>query len=141
MNYIENILTDLGVKIGEEFNLKYSDGEFFSSNTYHFNDNFYLLRSWECEADFSESNTKILLLLLQGVLVIEKDDFNPVDGEIFYFLTLGVTHIQLAKFDSNNLLHVLLKNSNMVYRSEAEVMEHFKEDYKTLTGSEYDDHW
>lgn len=141
MNYIENILTDLGVKIGEEFNLKYSDGEFFSSNTYHFNDNFYLLRSWECEADFSESNAKILLLLLQGVLVIEKDDFNPVDGEIFYFPTLGVTHIQLARFDSNNLLHVLLKNSNMVYRSEKEVMEHFKEDYKTLTGSEYDDHW
>ena len=140
MNYIENILTDLGVKIGEEFNLKYSDGEFFSSNTYHFNDNFYLLRSWECEADFSESNAKILLLLLQGVLVIEKDDFNPVDGDIFYFPTLGVTRIQLAKFDSNNLLHVFLKNSNMAYRSEAEVMEHFKEDYKTLTGSEYDDH-
>ena len=140
MNYIENILTDLGVKIGEECNLKYSDGEFFSSNTYHFNDNFYLLRSWECEADFSESNAKILLLLLQGVLVIEKDDFNPVDGEIFYFPILGVTHIQLAKFDSNNILHVLLKNSNMVYRSEKEVMEHFKEDYKTLTGSEYDDH-
>ena len=139
MNYIENILTDLGVKIGEEFNLKYSDGEFFSSNTYHFNDNFYLLRSWECEADFSESNAKILLLLLQGVLVIEKDDFNPVDGDIFYFPTLGVTHIQLARFDSNNLLHVLLKNSNMVYRSEKEVMEHFKEDYKTLTGSAYYD--
>ena len=89
MNYIENILTDLGVKIGEEFNLKYSDGEFFSSNTYHFNDNFYLLRSWECEADFSESNAKILLLLLQGVLVIEKDGFNPVDGEIFYFPNLA----------------------------------------------------
>ena len=141
MNYIENILTDLVVKIGEEFNLKYSDGEFFSSNTYLFNDNFYLLRSWECEADFSESNAKILLLLLQGVLVIEKDDFNPVDGDIFYFPTLGVTHIQLAKFDSNNILHVLLKKSNMVYRSEKEVMEHFKEDYKTLTGSEYDDHW
>lgn len=139
MNYIKNILTDLGVKIGEEFTLKYSNGDFFSSNTYHFNDNFCLLRYWECEADFSESNAKILLLILQGVLVIEKSDTNIVDGEIFYFPTLGVTHIQLAKFDSNNLLHVLLKNSNMVYRSEAEVMEHFKEDYKTLTGSDYDD--
>ena len=139
MNYIENILTNLGVKIGEEFNLKYSNGDFFSSNTYYFNDNFYLLRHWEREADFSESNAKILLLILQGVLVIEKDGFNPVDGEIFYFPNLGAIHVQLAKFDSNNLLHALLKKSNMVYRSGKEAMENFKEDYKILTGSAYYD--
>lgn len=139
MNYMKNILEDLGVKVGEDFTLQYSDGSFFSSNTYHFNDNFYLLRSWECEADFSESNAKILLLMLQGVLVIEKDGFNPVDGEIFYFPNLGVTHVQLAKFDSNNPLHLLLKHSNMVYRSGKEAMENFKEDYKILTGSVYYD--
>ena len=140
MNYIGNILTNLGVKINEEFTLKYSNGDFFSSNTYYFNDNFYLLRHWECEADFSESNAKLLLLILQGVLVIEKKDgFKPVDGEIFYFPNLGVTHVQLAKFDSNNLLHLLLKKSNMVYRSGKEAMENFKEDYKTLTGIVYYD--
>lgn len=137
MNYMKNILEDLGVKVGEDFTLQYSDGSFFSSNIYHFSDSYLLLRYGENDSNFVESNAKVLLLMLQGILVIERYDFIPEDGDIFYFPTLGMVGIQLAKFDSSNLLHVLLKKHNMVYESREEATEHFEEDYKTLTGKDY----
>lgn len=76
-------------------------------------------------------------LALQGKLEVEKMPWEQKKGEDYYYPSVADKEVGRLRWNCDTF-DLALKSLGMVYRSEREAWKHFKDDYKKLTGKDYD---
>ena len=125
-NKMKELAGIFGLQLGEEFNVKYNDGEYLEYNPYTFTEDGLI--------DKDGDGTPIPISLLRGIYTIEKLPFRPEEGQRYYTYGLGLTVISYPWTSCNYDME--RKLLGIVFRTEQEAIEYLPVYKKRLKGEE-----
>ena len=125
-NKMKELAGIFGLQLGEEFNVKYNDGEYLEYNPYTFTEDGLI--------DKDGDGTPIPISLLRGIYTIEKLPFRPKKGERYYTCDSNLTVHNFGWTECGfDLERQLLQ---VVFRTEQEAIEYLPVYKKRLKGEE-----
>ena len=129
-NLMPEIMKMLGVEYNEKFQLDNYGTESAKGNLFYFNENNGLLMVYPdgvaCDA------SGIIYGILCGYYKIVKLPWEPKYGELYYWPSASNKKVGCGRWHGDTFC-CAMKALGMVYRTEAEALEHFTEDYERLT--------
>ena len=134
VNKMNELVGLLGVKLGEEFNIVNSDGDYLKYNPYYFTE--------DCIVDSDGFARNYLIIeLITGDYTIEKAPFTPKDGEEYYTYSFGGND---SPFNGRVLLNnwedspidKVNKLLGIVFKTEQEAKEYLPTFERRLEGEE-----
>ena len=131
MNLIPKIAKELGVEVGEEFELAGYSG------TYSFKENglcYYDKQRKECTL----AEDYVLVDILRGIEEIEKPPFEPKRGEVYWFVSLRAKQVGFNEWVGRSWDY-MAKYCGNCFRTEAEAEKHKYEIYEKLTGKKWEE--
>lgn len=129
-NLMPNVAELLGVELGEVFevtNGKHTSKAIIINNTF-------------CEVTkegLCNPNSLLLQVVLKGEFSVQKLPFEPKNGYKYFYPCPYLKQVMQETWGSHTL-DFALKKLGMIYRTYDEAKMHFAEDYKELTGKNFE---
>ena len=130
-NLMPEIMKMLGVEYNEKFQLDNYGTESAKGNLFCFNENNGLLMVYP--DGVSCSANELVYGILCGYYKIVKLPWKPKRDELYYWPSASNKKVGCGRWHGDTFC-CAMKALGMVYRTEAEALEHFTEDYERLTG-------
>lgn len=133
--YFQEFLKDNCLQAGEEFSIVDKNGGEMPNK-----DTFYIKANptgpgdiLKCSSSYkSYDYIYTLVSLLNGTVFIKKKPYLPKDGDRCYYVTPTKKIEKVLFFDSNNMLHRILRKKGKLYKTPTEALKHLDQDYKDL---------
>ena len=142
MNLIPIIAKELGVEVGEEFDLcNGMDSSIRMGCIYKFSNDCLMCADEDDKDCFGVASDKTLRCILNGSLKIIKLPFEPKEGERYWYVYWVTDYIRVTDTPfADDDMHYHHKYCGNCFRTEAEAEKHKYEIYEKLTGRKWGEH-
>lgn len=131
-NLMQKLAEMLGVEVGEEFTIYDTEIDIHGRTVFLITD-----KGLICKEEPKRDNDYVLKRLLLGTMEIEKIPWKPKYGEYYYCPSVNQKKV-IQPMWLNDTRDYSLKVLGMIYRTKEKAEKHYAEDFKKLTGKEFE---